>query len=68
MDFVVDQMVQFQHVHDTDGDLLLEGIAALAIIEGHLARIGEPGADHLLLHLLLGHPFKDWRGHGHTQG
>ncbi len=42
---LVDEVVQLQHVHDADGDLLLEGLAGAAVVERRTCRlVGSPAS------------------------
>ncbi len=47
-------MVQLQHVHDTDGDVLLERLARAAVDEAELARRRHAGPRQQLFDLGLG--------------
>ena len=41
MDLVIDQVMEFEHVHDADGDRLVKGFTGAAVIQGGLAGFGE---------------------------
>ena len=43
VDLVVDQVVELEHVHDADGDVVVERLAALAVEQRALAVGGEAG-------------------------
>jgi len=64
VDLVVDQVVQLEHVHDTHGDLAVEGIAGPAVIEGDPASVGDAGHLEHAVDLLLGGGVE----HGHRHG
>ncbi len=59
MDLVVDQMVQLEHIHDADRDLLLERFAGTAVIQGHLPVVRHAGPLQFGPDLALVNPFKD---------
>jgi hypothetical protein len=40
VDLVVDQVVQLQHVHDADGDVLVERLAGAPVEEDRLTAVG----------------------------
>jgi hypothetical protein len=43
VDLVVHEVVQLQHVHDADGDVLLERLAGAAVEEDRLTGLGQAG-------------------------
>ncbi len=43
VDLFVDQVVELQHVHDADRDVLIEGLAGAAVEQDHLARARQLG-------------------------
>src|SRR3989344_1601372 len=68
VDLVLHHVVELQYVLVTHGDLLVEGSAALAIVEGELAVLGESGPDQLSADLLLGHGGENRGDHFVAQG
>ena len=66
MDLVINQVMQLEHVHDADRDLLLEGFTGPAIVQGHLAVERHPRTRKLFLDLVFVDAFKNRRCHGDT--
>ncbi len=66
MHFVVYQVIQFQHVHITDGYRALKLITRTSVIERHLPAFRQIGQGQQGLDLFLLRAIKHWRCHRHT--
>jgi hypothetical protein len=67
MHLVVHQVVQLEHVHVTDGDRSVEGIAGAAVVQRRLTAVSDiAGHSQQRLDLVLGGAVEHRRCHRHT--
>ena len=63
MHFVINQVVQLEHVHVADGDVAVERFAGAAVVKAGLTALRQPGQLQHALHFGFFRPVKDWRRH-----
>src|SRR5210317_2150434 len=68
VNLVVNQVMQFEHIHNTDGDFLFKHFTTTAIMQGHLATPRHFGTFQFTFNLIFMDTLKDWRSHGDTVG